>query len=270
MKLIADSGSTKTHWRLLDRNHIQQLETIGLNPHFIDEELLKKTLSELSFSVEEIKEVYFYGAGCGMVEQANWMQQELSKFFTNSQVLVYSDLLAAARALCGNNEGLVGVLGTGSNLAYYNGKELTFRTPSLGYVLGDEGSGNYLGRLFLRAYLRGEFSDEINQKIKLTKSEVLENIYKKDMPNKYLASMVPFIFRNRKHPEMAMLIQQNFTDWLQQYVLKHPESKQLSVVGSIAFYFSVELEFVAKSHGIELVNVLESPIAALALYHLEE
>lgn len=270
MKLIADSGSTKTHWRLLDRNHIQQLETIGLNPHFIDEELLKKTLSELSFSVEEIKEVYFYGAGCGMVEQANWMQQELSKFFTNSQVLVCSDLLAAAHATLGKQKGLVGILGTGSNLGFYDGENLSIKVPSLGYVLGDEGSGSYLGRLFLSAYLRGELSEELNKKIKVSKEEVLENIYQKPYPNRYLASFAPFIFRNRQDLQIAAIIQQNFTDWIERYVLSYPEMKEVAVVGSVAFYFNTELKQVAQKYGYHITQVLENPIAALSLYHLEE
>lgn len=270
MLLIADSGSTKTHWRLLSSNRIEQFETIGLNPYFIDQEILNKTLSKIPFTRDKIKEVHFYGAGCGAISQADWMKKKLLEFFCHSQVCVYSDLLAAARSLYGTEKGLVGILGTGSNLAYYDGVNLVFKTPSLGYVLGDEGSGNYLGRLFLRTFLKEEFSEDIYQKIKLTKTEVLDNLYQNDMPNKYLASMAPFIFRNRKHPEIAALIQQNFTDWIEQYVLKYPESNRLAVVGSIAFYFKTELEIVTKYFEIDLMNVLESPIAALALYHLEE
>lgn len=270
MILLADSGSTKTSWRLLDGATISQFETIGMNPRFVNDEEVRSILQSLDFSEKKVQEVFFYGAGCGSVESIKRLTMQLQNHFSEACVYVASDLLAAAHATLGKHKGLVGILGTGSNLGFYDGENLSVKVPSLGYVLGDEGSGSYLGRLLLSAYLRGELNEELSRKIKVSKEEVLENIYQKTHPNRYLASFSPFVFRNRQHSQIAAIIQQNFTDWIERYVLSYPETKELAVVGSVAFYFNTELKQVAKKYGYHITQVLENPIAALSLYHLEE
>lgn len=266
MQLIADSGSTKSSWRLLDNGEITSFETQGLNPFFIDETDIIKSLSSLSLNPSEIKQLYFYGAGCGAKEK--WMQQQLEAYFREAEVKVSTDLLAAAHATLGNQSALVGILGTGSNLAYYDGNQLHQKTPSLGYVLGDEGSGNHLGRLLLAAFFRGELELELARKIKVSREEVLEQLKQSKTPNRYLASFAPFLFRNRSHPQISALIQQSFNDWISTYALPYSESKELHLVGSIAYYFHAELRVVAKKQGIRIGQILENPIAALSHYHL--
>lgn len=270
MILLADSGSTKTSWRLLDGANISQFETVGLNPYFTDAKEVQCVLQGLDFSAEKVQEVFFYGAGCGASDTVKWLTTQLQNHFSEARVHVASDLLAAAHATLGKQKGLVGILGTGSNLGFFDGEILSVKVPSLGYVLGDEGSGNYLGRLLLSAFLRGELDEELSEKIKVSREEVLENIHQKPYPNRYLASFAPFVFRNRKHSQIAAIIQQNFTDWIERYALSYSETKELAVVGSIAFYFSTELRQVAQKHGYYISQVLENPIAALSLYHLEE
>ena len=157
MVLIADSGSTKTHWRFLNGDHIEQHETVGLHPRFIDEEVVKSVLKPLAERYNHVNKLYFYGTGCaeGSSGQA-FLQTQLQNYFKTAKVYIHSDLLGAAHACYGSAAGLIGVLGTGANTAYYDGTILQQIVPSLGYLLGDEGSGAHLGRLLLSAGLRDE------------------------------------------------------------------------------------------------------------------
>lgn len=268
MQLIADSGSTKTSWRLLDNGQITAFETQGLNPFFIDERALVETLQSLPLEPSSIKQLHFYGAGCLAKEE--WMLEQLQKYFKVASVKVSSDLLAAAHATLGLKAGLIGILGTGSNLAYYDGVNLIQKIPSLGYILGDEGSGNHLGRLLLGASFRGELEEGLVRKIKVSREEVLKQLKESKTPNRYLASFAPFLFRNRTHPQVSKLIQKSFDEWIKAYVLPYTESKELHLVGSIAYYFHAELRAVAQKHGIQIGQILENPIAALSHYHLSD
>ncbi len=266
MILIADSGSTKTDWRLLANNDIEQAQTMGLNPNLINQEILSQNLSTLPFPPKEVKQVFFYGAGCGTDKNVLWLKEKLGLHFPNAEVEIKSDLVAAAIACLGNNSGLVAILGTGSNLAFYDGQKLIQKTPSLGYILGDEGSGSYMGKLFLSAYLKGSFDQEFCSKVKIDLQEVIQKVYQEKMPNRYLASFAKLMFRQRHHPQVAAIIQKCFSDWFEKEVLPY-SVKEISLVGSIAYYFNTELRQAATRFDVSVLNIIESPISALCLYY---
>lgn len=272
MILIADSGASKTHWRLIDGDHIQQLETLGLHPRFNSEKKIDNQLHEVCKTFNSpIHELYFYGAGCA--ENSNkkqLLENQLNKHFSKAKVYIYSDLLAAAHACLAKKSGLIGILGTGANTAYYDGEALHQKVPSLGYVLGDEGSGAYLGKLLLSSLLRGDLPEKLSKKLCLKKEDVLEKIHSSAQPNKYLASFGPFLFRNRMDPQISMLLKHAFGTFVDHYVSPYGEAQHISMVGSIAYYFRTELQYVLNERGHYLGTVIEHPISALSLYYLED
>jgi glucosamine kinase len=266
MILIADSGSTTTEWRLIDGERISQFQSIGLNPYIVDDKEISETISALNLPVEGILKLYFYGAGCGSAEKVASVFSVLKALFSNAEVFIYSDLLAAARSLLQHEEGVIGILGTGSNVAHYSNPIVKPFTTSTGYLLGDEGSGNALGKRLLRAFLKDELDDELTLKIGSDKSVILHQLYNHSYPNRYLASYAKMMFRNRNHPQIAQLIQSTFDEWVENCLLPY-EIKDIALCGSIAYYFHSELKRSCASHGIRVKSVIEKPIAALALYH---
>ena len=266
MILIADSGSSTTEWRLLDGDTISQFQCIGLNPYIVDEHIVRDTLSQLDIPFDKITELHFYGAGCGSSEKSDIMQTVLQSVFSCADVMVYSDLLAAARSLLQKNEGVIGILGTGSNVAKYNGDTVVPFSTSMGYILGDEGSGNALGKRLLKAYLGDKLDKDLNLKIGLDKATILNELYSHSFPNRYLASFAKLMFRNRTHPQVAQLIKQSFDKWVEVCLLPY-NITSLSLCGSIAFYFNAEVKRSCEQYNISVTSILEKPIAALALFH---
>jgi N-acetylglucosamine kinase-like BadF-type ATPase len=241
---------------------------MGLNPHFIDTSLLESQLNKLQLKNETIEEIYFYGAGCSSEQKKSWMKAQLESSFKNAKVSVFSDLLAAAHATLDEDQGLIGILGTGSNVAYFDGKKLHHKSQNLGYILGDEGAGSYLGKLFLKSFFEDKLSKDLIEKVSLDKNMVLSNLYQSDSPNKYLASFAPLIFRNRKHPEVAQLIQKNFDHFFERQVLQYAVMS-ISLVGSLAFNFNTELRSSAQKYNISISTILERPISSLTNYYLQ-
>ncbi len=283
MLLIADSGSTKTEWRLIDdKNKIYQAYTQGINPYFVSWNDISKILeNELlpalpDFIQNEKIEIYFYGAGCSSIEKCHDVKSGIEKVFKHAHITVEHDLLAAARALCGQREGLAAILGTGSNSCYYNGKEIVQNQPSLGFILGDEGSGAYMGKQlicdFLNEEMPKEISDRIKERFKLSKDEVLENVYKKPFPSRYLASFSKFIYQNLKHEYCNKLVVDAFRLFFDRHICKYPRKGELplGIVGSVGFYYSNIISRIADEKGIPMGKILESPIAGLILYHMGE
>ena len=283
MILIADSGSTKTDWRLIDEeNKIHQFKTTGINPYFhssesITEALTKELLPNIKFEIRNLKfELFFYGAGCSSDEKCNIVKRGLQSCFSKPIIEVEHDLLAAARALCGHDKGIAAILGTGSNSCYYNGKDIIENVVSLGYVLGDEGSGAYMGKKLIQYYLYKELPEDLDkiffEKYKLTKDEVLENVYKKPNPNRYLASFSPFLQHNLSHHFIAKLVYDSFSDFFEHHICKYAEHKQVKMhcTGSVGFYFANILRQVATDRAVAIDKITESPIAGLTLYHLNE
>lgn len=278
MILIADSGSTKTDWRLIDsQGGISQAKTSGFNPFYqsteeICKEIQQVLLPQLDRSID-IKEVYFYGAGCSTENNIEIVSKALEMVFSNAAIAINNDLLAAARALCKSEAGIVGILGTGSNTCFYNGQDIAVSRPNLGFALGDEGSGAILGKKIVTAYLYGELPGPLMEKFKkrydISREEVVENVYKKPFPNRYMASFSQFLYHNMKEPYVYRLIYESFSELFDRHILKYESAKNHKVhfMGAIAFYYSNLLRQVANDKGVFLRNIMESPIAGLTIFH---
>ena len=268
MILIADSGSSKTDWRLIDGESISQFETIGLNPFVVSSKVIDETVRQLDLDFSSINKVFFYGAGCGNTEKANALKMVLKTIFITAEIDMKSDLLAVAHALLQNNSGVVGILGTGSNVAYYDGEIIKPVKTSLGYLLGDEGSGNHIGKQFLKLYLTDSLDADLDKEIKLDKDAILKELYGHSFPNRYLASFCKMLFTHRSHPQIAKIISDAFEEWIMVYLLPQNITK-IHLCGSIAYYFSAELKACCYNHGITIESIVEKPISALTLYHIE-
>lgn len=275
MILIADSGSTKTEWALVSEDETETFETSGMNPYFVTQnELFKiKEIVLKKVNGRSITNIFFFGAGCNSSEKKNVIEDFLKSTFIYSKIEIESDLLGAAKALFGNNKGIAVILGTGANSGYYNGKEITFKTESLGYVLGDEGSGAYIGKQFIINLLYGNFSKEIETNFKkefgIGKTEILENIYRKPNANKYLASFTHFIKKHIGNKEVKKVIENAFDELITNHLLKYPEIKKSKVgfVGSIASVFSEILIERCKFNGIKIKLIMAKPITKLVEYY---
>jgi len=276
MKLIADSGSTKTDWRLItSSSSLEEIKTEGINPfHQRSEEILKiVTDSDLTKIAGRPKEIYFYGAGCNYEDKIAIVKNALGEVFTDAEIFVEHDLIAAARALCGRDEGIACILGTGSNSCYYDGQNILQNNPSLGYILGDEGSGAFIGKKLIVDFLYNKLPRSINEKFnhefELSIDVILDNIYSRFMPNRFLGSFGKFIYDNIQHPYMHGLVYESFYAFLDNHVVKYEghRTKKCHFVGSIAYNFKDILEKVCGDLGLKFGRVIESPIDGLILYH---
>lgn len=276
MILIADSGSTKTDWRTLDTaGAVAQAKTTGINPYHLSESRIAAILQqELLPQVKPpVTRIYFYGAGCATPAASDRVRGALSAVFPGAGIEVHSDLLAAARALCGHAPGIACILGTGANSCLYDGLQIIDHIPPLGYILGDEGSGAYIGKTLLNAYLKRDMPAPLAQQFEKrytpTVAEVLENTYRGTQPGPYLASFAKFAFHHLKHPYMAHLIYESFAAFFQKNVTKYERYREQPVhfTGSVAFYYANLLRQVASDQGITVRNIMETPIAGLTLYH---
>jgi N-acetylglucosamine kinase-like BadF-type ATPase len=279
MVLIADSGSTKTHWCIVDKGLIlQQIITDGINPfHQTDMEIINLIDSQLLLKLEfgDIEYIYFYGAGCSFPDKKLLVSQALVRFFSNAIIEIQSDLLAAARSLFQNEKGIACILGTGSNSCYYNGKEIVENVSPLGYVLGDEGSGAVLGKLFIADCLKNQIPEELKEKFlkhyELTPSIILENVYKKPFPNRFLAGFSPFLSENIEEPSIFNIVYDSFDAFFVRNVLQYSlEDIKVGIVGSIAHYFRETLEIVASERGIIISEIVKSPMDGLVKYHTKQ
>lgn len=280
MILIADGGSTKADWILLDRSGEQLLKTRteGLNPAVFDEELLQKRIadnSDLFDRKEEISEVYFYGAGCGTKKPTLLLKSIFESFFSNANVTVKEDTYAAAYAVT-TKPGLVCILGTGSNSCYFDGKNVDVRIASLGYVLMDEASGNYFGKKLIRDYYYGKMPADVaamfEEQFDLEADVIKKNVYKKDNPNTYLAHFAEFILKNERNVYFNKVLHKGMKEFFKNRVLPYKESESFPVhfVGSIAFFARDIIEDVARFYLVKLGNIVRRPIDGLILYHQEK
>ena len=280
MILIADSGSTKTDWRLISKHGIKQIESEGLNPVYKSKEKIKEVI-EASIVPEigdakSISAIYFYGAGCMGYEKAEDVKEVLQDLFPNAKNNVASDILAAARATCENNEGITAILGTGANICYYNGKEITKTRSGLGFVLGDEGSGAHIGKSFIKAYLNEELPASLNERFekrfKLSKADIIDAVYRQDNPNLFLAQFSKYVFQIKDEPVVTKIIIDCFTAFFEVHVEKFENYKNIPIhiVGSVGFYYSNFIRRIAAEKGIKIGTVLEKPIAGLTLFYETE
>jgi glucosamine kinase len=278
MILIADGGSTKTDWRLISlNNEIKPIQTIGFNPYLSNtseiEEILWKELDPF-IGNRNIEQVFYYGAGCSTIAKNEIVADAISKLFPKAEVNIYHDLLGAARALCGKNEGIACILGTGSNSCLYDGDQIVESAPSLGYFFGDEGSGATLGKMLLMAFLHKELPSDLTtafkEKYPLSLENILDAVYIQGKPSRFLASFSAFTYEYQEHPYINNLISENFKAFFRYFVMRYENYDQLPVncAGSIAFYYSPLLIEAANSMGISINKIIQSPIEALVEYHI--
>jgi N-acetylglucosamine kinase-like BadF-type ATPase len=278
MILIADSGSTKTDWRILDQNEvIAQTQTVGFNPYYQDADSIANVLKTglLPLCTKEIKQVFYFGTGVTNAEKAGVIKNAILQVFpTCKQIEAESDVVGAARATCGRTAGIACILGTGSNSVYFDGEKTGFQVPPLGFWLGDEGSGGHLGKSLLLSYLHKEMPFEIRTKFEekygaIDRLIVLENAYHKPFPNRYFASYSKFLFNNIKEDFCKNLVENCFLQFFEKYILKYPMCHETNVhfVGSVAFYYKDLLIKVADSQGIKVGSIVETPIGGLVEFH---
>lgn len=276
IKLIADSGATKAEWCLLINGKAKTIITQGISPYFLNtEQIVDLLMKELKPKLKniEVDEVFYYGTGCSNPANAKLVQKAISKVFVNAKTDVQHDLMAAARALCGRKKGIACILGTGSNSCYYNGKKIVKNSPGLGYVLGDEGSGAYLGKKVVQYYLYDTFDEELrgrfNATYNTTAAEILENVYKKPLPNRYLAGFTKFLADNRDHFMIENIIEDGLNDFFFTHLCKYKEVWNMPVnfAGSVAFGFKDVLQQLCNSYEFELGSVMKNPMEGLVEYH---
>ena len=276
MKLIADAGSTKTDWIVTNNSLItKQIKTKGINPFYQTEsDIIQLISTEIKSQIDEIEinEIYFYGAGC-TTEKQPIVANALKASFTNAKIEVDSDLLAAARALCGHSEGIACILGTGSNSCFYNGENITQNTPPLGFILGDEGSGAYLGKTLVSDFLKRQMPDNIADlfanKYRLTTKEAVENVYRQPLPNRYLAQFTPFLSENIAEPYCYNLVFDSFIAFFARNIVHYPDFCTLPIAftGSVAYHFADVLEVAAYEFGLNFSHITQAPIDGLAEFH---
>ena len=268
MYLFADSGSTKTTWSLVGSDKsVSSCTTRGMNPfHLGLDEMIYQLETEFSLPRTGIVEIWFYGAGCASPDKNSIVTEALSRYFGVSKIQVHSDLLLAARSLCGDRAGIACILGTGSNSCYYDGQKIVRNVSPLGYVLGDEGSGNDLGRKLLSNVLKNQLPEEICnlffETYRTTVDEILENVYRKPFPSRYLAQYANFISANIAYPEMQMLASASFREFFQRNVMQYGEAKRLPVhfTGGIAFHFSEIITKTAAEFGLTVGKISCEPM----------
>ncbi|MBD1423066.1 N-acetylglucosamine kinase [Sphingobacterium chuzhouense] len=279
MIIIADGGSTKTNWCLLDDSNKKiYFNTEGYNPYFVDSEYivnsLKKGLpSDLPF--EKITEVNYYGAGVHNEEKAKIVEMAMQKVFPNAKVEVGHDLLAAARALLADQPGFAAILGTGTNTCIYDGEKITHNIDSAAYILGDEGSGSFIGKKLLTDFIRGLMPEAVEklffETYKLTPDEIMDNVYTKPLANRFCASFSKFVYDNNVNIEYTRgIVEEAFDTFFKNLVSKYPDYQKhtFNCIGSVAYNFRNVLEETAKRYGMEVGKIIRSPIDDLVVYHI--
>lgn len=276
MILIADSGSTKTDWCVAkDGFTVKRFTTQGINPYHQDERRINGiVLDELLPQTGEykLKKIVFYGSGCREETIPTMKNILYSAFNNNVEVEIYSDLLGAARAICGHEEGIACILGTGSNSCLYDGKKIVGNIPPLGYILGDEGSGATLGKIFINEIFKNsrmyDLKKEFLQVLKMTEGDIIDRVYRQPMANRFLASLAPFIHSHIERHEVNEIVTENFRQFLLKNVKRyHRDDLQVSFIGSIAWHFKSQLLQSALEENVYVGSVEKSPMDGLLRYH---
>jgi len=279
MILIADGGSTKTSWcQLSDAGQRVYFNTEGYNPDFVETPdiiaSLEKNLPD-TLPSQAVREVYFYGAGVSSPAKAEVIAAALRHQFPNvSKVEVTEDLLAAARALLGHGPGFAAILGTGTNSCIYDGAKITYNVDSLGYFLGDEGSGSFLGKRLLRDYLRGLLPDGLDKALKEeynlgSRNDIIDRLYNQPLPNRFLASFAKFAYDHNNVSYCRQIVVEAFEAFFQNIVLHYPNYQDytFNCIGSVGYNFRDALTQVANSHGMQVGKIIRSPIDDLVSFH---
>lgn len=277
MILIADSGSTKTDWVLLDNNEAMTfVQTAGFNPYYSDPQDLSTIVREhvtKKVHAEDIHQIVFYGSGCSTESKQEIVRSVLVQFFPNASIEVYHDLLGSARSVLQHNPGIACILGTGSNSCKYDGTEILENIPSVGYFFGDEGSGTDFGKRLINHYLRdslpANIKDSLEADYELTFEKAMDAIYNQPMPNRFFASFSPFITKHIDEPLITEIVKNSFRDFFRFQITRYSNYKEgeLSFVGSIAFHYQLILGEIAAEFGLTVNNILPNPVEGLITYH---
>lgn len=276
LKLVADSGATKTEWCLLEGKKKRTIITQGISPYFlspqeIENVLLKELVPKLR--KQQPDEIYYYGTGLANPDNVRLIKKVLRKVFPDAKPHADHDMMAAARALCGDEKGVACILGTGSNSCFFDGKKMVRNRPGLGYVLGDEGSGAYLGKKVVQYYLYETFDEELtyrfNIKYATNRMEILDHVYKKPFPNRYLAGFAVFLAENRGHYMVENIIEDGLNDFFYAHLNKYPEIWRYPVhfVGGVAYGFKDVLTELCRTYEFELGKVMKNPMEGLIDYY---
>ena len=278
IKLIADSGSTKTEWCLLINNKPALFTTQGMSPYFVNTSQVEEIIIKEVFPFikkKKVDEIYFYGTGCKNPANKKMFKKIFNKLFPDAKVVVDNDLSGAAKALCGDEKGIACILGTGSNSCYYNGKKIVKNSPGLGFILGDEGSGAYLGKKVIQHYLYNIFDEDLrarfDAKFVTTDTEIIESVYKKPLPNRYLASFAIFLAENRGHYMIENIIEDGINDFFYMHIISYRESSKLPIhfTGGIAYGFKEVVKQLCINYDLQPGTFLRSPMEGLIKYHKE-
>ena len=278
MILIADSGSTKTDWCVVENGVlVQQIFTKGTNPFFQSEEEISNEIATAllpELKTDEFDAVYFYGAGCGFPDKIEIVHRAISKQLkVKGNVEVATDMLAAARGLCGREAGIACIMGTGSNSCYYDGENIVANVSPLGFILGDEGSGACLGKLMVGDLLKNQMNPELKEKFlkqfDLTPADIIDRVYRKPFPNRFLASLSPFLAQNINEPCVHELVLNSFKAFFKRNIMQYENYQNLKVnlIGSVAFYYKEVLAEAAEAMEIQLGTIIQSPMEGLIKYH---
>lgn len=276
IKLIADSGATNTKWCLLKNKKPICFQSQGISPFLLDataiEEILKKEVFP-NLKKNKVDVIYFYGTGCKNITNAKKIKTALQKIIKASKIEVDHDLMGATLSACKDEKGIACILGTGSNSCYFNGKKIVKNSPGLGFILGDEGSGAYLGKKIIQHLLYDIFDEELQnqfyQRFQVNSNDIIESVYRKPLPNRYLASFVPFLAENRGHFMIENILEDGLNDFFINHVVRYRESAKVPVhfTGGIAFGFKDIIEQLCEGYELQLGTISANPMEGLIAYH---
>ena len=279
MLLVADSGSSKADWILtLSDTQTIPFRTSGINPFFLSEKDIIKIFQntpEIQPYTDQVKEIYFFGAGCSSPDRREHISNALSKIFKNAFVSVDIDIIASIYATSGNAKGICCIIGTGSNITYFDGTKIHESKHGLGYILGDEGSGTWLGKQLVTSFLYGRMPQELSGKFysnyKIDKESIIKHVYQEPSPNFYLASFAPFLSENIKHPYIIDTLKKGFREFIETNIKSYPDYKNQTChfVGSIAYHFSDILKELCAENDITVGKILKHPIEELSRFILK-
>lgn len=280
MILIADSGSTKTDWQLISTSGkvLGQHRSVGINPFYLSQETVNLRFEEAFQGISQLGtcDVFFFGAGCSTAQSIVKVQKAIGRLLPSAKVSVQSDLVGAGLATVGDGKGVVGILGTGANVGYFEDGELRVSPPSNGIWFGDEGGAGYLGKKLIGEYLDERLPQDVRQLFESRfadrRPDILENVYRKPFPNRYLAGFVPFIHEELHHPYLQHLVLAGFESFFELRVSRIPDSHSCPIylVGSMASYFETYVRMAAQSHGLEIAGVIQKPIDGLVRYFSDQ
>lgn len=277
--LLADSGSTKTEWCLITSESTEQVQrfyTDGLNPFYHTSESIRDVLRyavKPNLAKTHVDAIYFYGSGCSLDEKKKMIHSSLSDAFLDSAIEVQDDLLGAARAVCNTSAGIACILGTGSNSCLFNGNTILDTIPSLGFVLGDEGSGGYIGKQLIHAYFYRDMPQDLRLEMEKTftmeRRVILEGVYHKPQSNRFVASFASFTSTHKSHPFIQDLIKNAFDAFLTSMIFKYKNYKDLPIgfVGSVAFSHQAIMISLLNQYGLKHSRFIKNPMETLIDYH---